>query len=229
MIPDRDCDFREAGKTQAKSVLFRAAAGVFSLTTTVWVCGQYPVHMKPGLCLAGKSHWYTHHGRLFHTRISARLRHTGARTRAHGSSTRVSRLVCAERSSVTFPRHIKEPPQWAKLWPPAQYASVRQREGVLLALSHLFWFYSRSPIAAANAELWVCCCTVATFLWSAGKLGERPPRNGVAISILCYILRSARTWTLRSQGRHMDKLTIHTYFNNVANVKMQKPENKVSK
>lgn len=145
---------------------------------------------------------------------------TRAHAHTHGPSTRVPRLVCAERSSVTFPRHIKEPPQWAKLWPPAQYASVRQREGVLLALSHLFWFYSRSPIAAANAELWVCCCTVATFLWSAGKLGERPPRNGVAISILCYILRSARTWTLRCQGRHMDKLTIHTYFNNVANVKM---------
>lgn len=91
------------------------------------------------------------------------------------------RLVCAEHSTVTLAQHIKEPPQPppAGQAVPPQHASPGPGEGVLFALSRLFWFYSQYPIAVASAELWVCCCTLWMSFWSAGKPGEVSLRDAV--------------------------------------------------
>lgn len=114
------------------------------------------VHIKPRLCLAEKSHRYTHH--------SALLQHTHTLT----INTCALRLVYAEHSSVTPPRHIKGPPPAGQVVPP-QHASVGPGKGVLFALSGLFWFYSQYPIAVPSAKLWVCCWIVCLSFWSDGK------------------------------------------------------------
>lgn len=100
-----------------------------------------------------------------------------------------------------FPRHIKEPPPAGQAVPP-QHASVGPGEGVLFALSHLFWFYSQYPIAAASAELWVCCCTVCMSFWSAGKAGELPLRDSVIR--LCAASTSLQQWQQRLTGSYLD-------------------------
>lgn len=166
-ISGRASDSRKPGNTHAKPSLFRAAAGMFSLTTTKWVCGRYQVHSKPGLCLAEKSHRYTHHDPPLHTSISTPTpchthKHTGRRHVSWG-------LFVQSIPAWRFQGTLKSPPSRTSCAPPARIRWARG--GGPICFITLFWFYSQYPIAAASAELWVCCCTVCMSFWSAGKPG----------------------------------------------------------
>lgn len=62
------------------------------------------------------------------------------------------------------------PPPAARAVPPSMHPQGRET-GLLFALSGLFGFYSRYPAVVASAEPSVCCCTVCSSVWSAGKPG----------------------------------------------------------
>lgn len=142
---------------------------MFSLTTTMWVCGRHRVRMKPGLCLAGKSPRSTHLDPRFHTSVSSpTLCHT------HRPSTHVSRgLFVQSIPAWRFPSTLKSPPQQAKLPPPPARIRWAGGRGPICFIAFVLILQSVSPGAEFVVVLYACC------FWSAGKPGWAPLRDAV--------------------------------------------------
>lgn len=129
---------QKPSQTSPQPPLFRAAAGVFSLTTKMWLLRLIPGPYET-CAMWQKKHKNTQTPAFivfpFHTQT-----HTQTHTRTPVIGTCEPRLVYAEHSSVTLAQHIKEPfhPQPNRPSCAPQHASAGPGEGVLFALSGLF-------------------------------------------------------------------------------------------
>lgn len=126
-----------------------------SLTTTVWVCGQHRVHLKPRLCLAPKSQIHTSRFRLLNLCLSS---HSLPRTHACGPSTHVHGGLFVQSIWVwRFPGTLKSsPPSRLSCVPSPGTHPGEPGEGVQLLYQLCFDFEESISKIAADAELWIC-------------------------------------------------------------------------
>ena len=134
-ISGRVCDFRKPGKTQAEPSLFSSAAGVFSLTTTMWVVVDTGSVQNPD-SLWQKYHTDTHTTTLAFILaflLLAFATHTHTHTHMHRPSTHVSRgLFVQSIPAWHFHSTLKSPPSRRSCAPPSTHPLGRRRGSYLL-------------------------------------------------------------------------------------------------